>query len=200
MSKPSSLFCSLTTNIIYLPETVADRPSALREQSEIDESPLAPPSQDPHGWKVLPPVQAEGTIVPDISVTAQLSIAFPVRLACSQKRGWFLFSLHLKQLSFAIGTPIPLYLELQITGDAPFGSQSIDVRLVRTLVTRSITGGSRRVDVARAVFWEAPGSSPHSMKLWGEVTAGRRLTPSFEFSRCNVGVHLVFAFLVDISS
>ena len=68
---------------MYLPETIADRPSPLREQSYIEEAPLAPPIQDPRGWKLLPPVVTVGTLVPDTIVTAQLAIASPVRFHCS---------------------------------------------------------------------------------------------------------------------
>jgi hypothetical protein len=67
------------TNIVYMPETVAERPSALREQAYLEEIPLAMPTLDPGGWKLFPPVKAEGTLVPNATVTAQLSIANPVR-------------------------------------------------------------------------------------------------------------------------
>ncbi|KAH9972190.1 hypothetical protein BGW80DRAFT_1446134 [Lactifluus volemus] len=162
---------SLTTNIVYLPETIAERPSSLREQSYLNESPLAPPSQDPRGWKMLPPVEAVGTLLPDTTVEAQLSIANP--------------------LCFALGTPIPIFLELRASGAAISGPQSIDIRLVRTLITRSGTSGARKVDVARAQIWEAPGGSPHNLKLWGELTVGRRLTPTFDFSRCSIRYSIV---------
>ncbi|KAI0255040.1 hypothetical protein BJV78DRAFT_1359029 [Lactifluus subvellereus] len=165
-----SLDNSLVTNIVYLPETIAEPPSALREQSYINDIPLAPPSEDPRGWKLLPLVESVGTIVPDTTMTAQLAIATP--------------------LSFALGTPIPLYLELHAS-DGLFGSHPIDVRLVRTLVTRSLTGGVRKLDIARARFWEAPGSSAQSIKLMGEITIGRRLTPTFDFSKCSVRYSVV---------
>lgn len=71
-------FHSLVTNIVYLPETIADRPSALREQAYLEERPLTLPMLDPNGWKLLAPVEAEGTLVPNAIVTAQLSIASPV--------------------------------------------------------------------------------------------------------------------------
>jgi hypothetical protein len=112
---------------------------------------------------------------------------------------WFLFSFYSKQLSFALGTPIPIYLELH-SRTAPTGSHPIDIRLIRTLITHSVTGGVRIVDVARAVLWEAPGSSPLCIKVWGEITIGRRLTPTFDFSKCSIQVHLFSAFLVDMSS
>jgi len=157
---------SLTTNIVYLPETIADRPSTLRERAYLEERPLTLPTLDPNGWKLLSPVEAEGTLVPNAIVTAQLSIASP--------------------LSFALGSPIPLYLDLRNDQGAPFDISMADVRLVRVLTTRNATGGVRKVDVARAVFWSAPGSSLHRIRLWGEVVAGKRLTPGFDFSKCNV--------------
>ena len=112
---------------------------------------------------------------------------------------WFLFPLYLKQLNFALGTPIPLYLELNITDGQLIGPQTIDVRLVRTLATHSLTGGVRKVDVIRAGFWEAPGSSVDNIKLTGEIIIGRRLTPSFVFSKCSVQVHLFYALLVGMN-
>jgi hypothetical protein len=114
-----------------------------------------------------------------------------------------MFIFRLGQLSFALGTPIPLFLEIFNDGVERFDSDSIDVCLVRTLTTRSATGGVCKLDVARAVFWPAPGSSPHRIKLWGEVIAGRSLTPSFVFSKCSVQVYTLSPYvfmLVDMSS
>ena len=67
------------TNIVYMPETVAEPPSQLRERAYLDETPVAMPTLDPNGWKLLPRVTAEGTLVPNASVAVQLSIANPVR-------------------------------------------------------------------------------------------------------------------------
>jgi hypothetical protein len=149
-----------------MPETMAERPSTLRERAYLEGGPVATPTLDPGGWKLLPWMKAAGTLAPNAIVTAQLCIANP--------------------LSFALGTPIPLFLELLNDGTAHVDPESIDVRLVRTLTTRGITGGVHRLDVARAAFWPAPGTSPRRVKLWGEVIAGRSLTPSFVFSKCAV--------------
>jgi hypothetical protein len=97
-----------------------------------------------------------------------------------------------EQLSFALGTPIPLFLELRNDEGADIPPDSIDVRLVRTLITRSVTGGERKLDVARAVFWPAQSSSPRKIQFWGEVIAGKRLTPSFDFSKCSVRVRTTY--------
>jgi hypothetical protein len=67
------------TNIVYMPETIAERPSALRERAYLEETPLAIPALDPGGWKLLPWVKAKGTLVPNATVNARLSIANPVR-------------------------------------------------------------------------------------------------------------------------
>ena len=91
-------------------------------------------------------------------------------------------------MSFALGTPIPLSLEIVNDWAAHFDFDSIDVRLVRTLATQSVTGGVRKLDVARAAFWPAPGCTPRKIKLWGEVIAGRNLAPTFVFSKCSVRV------------
>lgn len=93
------------------------------------------------------------------------------------------------QLSFALGTPIPLFLELSDGKAGNFDLDSIDVRLVRTVTTHSVPVVVRKLDTARAAFWPAPGSSSHRIKLWGEVIAGRSLTPSFVFSKCSVQVY-----------
>ncbi|KAH9986500.1 hypothetical protein BJV77DRAFT_57816 [Russula vinacea] len=162
---------SLMTNIVYMPETIAERPSALREQAYQNEHPVALPVLDPGGWKMLPPVEAVDTLVPNTTVTARLSIANP--------------------LSFALGTPIPLFLELFNDGATYVDPDSIDVRLVRTLTTRSVSGGVLKLDLARAVFWPAPGTTPRRIKLWGEVIAGRSFTPSFVFSKCSVQYSIV---------
>lgn len=66
------------TNIVYLPETVAERPSELRERVPFFDSPMALPTSDPTGWKLLNPVEAMGTLIPNATVIAQLSIASPV--------------------------------------------------------------------------------------------------------------------------
>lgn len=66
------------TNIVYMPETIAERPSALREQAYIEEQPLALPTLDPSGWKLLPPLKAD-TVIPNVTATFRLSIANPVR-------------------------------------------------------------------------------------------------------------------------
>lgn len=94
-------------------------------------------------------------------------------------------------MSFALGAPIPLFLEVINDGFANFDSDSVDIRLVRTLTIRSLSGGVRKLDVARAVFWPAPGSSPERITVWGEVIAGRSLTPSFAFSKCSVQVYTI---------
>jgi hypothetical protein len=94
----------------------------------------------------------------------------------------------LGQLSFALGTPIPLFLDLRSDEGARVALDSIDVRLVRTLITRSVTGGERKLDIARAVFWPVQGSTSRRTKLWGEVIASKRLIPSFDFSKCSIRV------------
>jgi len=66
------------TDIVYMPETIAEPPSALREQAYLEEVPLAMPTLDPGGWKLLPRVEAIGTMVPNATLIAQLSIANPV--------------------------------------------------------------------------------------------------------------------------
>jgi hypothetical protein len=75
------------TNIAYMPETIAEPPSALREQAYLEEVPLALPVLDPGGWKQLSPVEAVATMVLDATVIAQLSIANPVRLCSSHLTG-----------------------------------------------------------------------------------------------------------------
>ncbi len=62
-----------------MPETIAESPTALREQAYLDNIPLALPALDSGGWKLLPWVEAIGTLVPDAMATARLSIASPVR-------------------------------------------------------------------------------------------------------------------------
>jgi hypothetical protein len=71
------------TNIVYLPETIAERPSELRERVPFDNCPMALPTSDPAGWKLLRPVEAIGTLIPNATVIARLSIANPVRLRSS---------------------------------------------------------------------------------------------------------------------
>ena len=98
-------------------------------------------------------------------------------------------------MSFALGTPIPLFIEFLNDGTAYIDPDAVDVRLVRTLTTRGVTGGVHKLDVARAAFWLAPGSTPRRIKLWGEVIAGRNLTPSFVFSKCSVQVYIYTLFV-----
>ncbi|KAI0277295.1 hypothetical protein BGY98DRAFT_1097546 [Russula aff. rugulosa BPL654] len=160
---------SLETQIVHMPGTIAENPSPLRELAYLDDIPIALPEIDSDGWKVLPPVKV--ALVPNAIVTARLSIANP--------------------LSFALGTPIPLFLELSNGKAGNFDLDSIDIRLVRTVTTHSVPVGVRKLDIARAAFWPAPCSSSHRIKLWGEVIAGRSLTPSFVFSKCSVQYSIV---------
>lgn len=99
-----------------------------------------------------------------------------------------------KQLSFALGTPIPLYLEVRTDGANSFDPESIDVCLVRTLPTHGLAGDGRRLDVARAEWWLASeqGSSLHRTQFWGEILVNKALTPSFDFSMCSVRVGVSF--------
>lgn len=84
------------TDIAYIPETIADPPSALREQAYLEEVPLTMPALDPGGWKLLPRVEAVDNIVPNATVTAQLSVANPV---------WLRFS-HLTGINASFGTGV----------------------------------------------------------------------------------------------
>jgi hypothetical protein len=84
------------TNIAYMPETIAEPPSALREQAYIEELPLATPALDPGGWKLLPRVETIGTMVPNVPMIVQLSIANPVRLCFS----------HLTSFNVSFGTGV----------------------------------------------------------------------------------------------
>lgn len=191
------------TDIVHVPETIAEKPSALRELAYLEDIPIALPILDSGGWKSLPPVEVVGNLVSNAVLTARLSIANPVRPSCFSHLTAINVLFYLGQLSFALGTPIPLFLELSNDTAANIDLDSIDVRLVRTLANRSVTGGERKLDVARAVFWPAPGSSPHRIKLWGEIMAGRSLTPSFVFSKCSVQVYALSLYVlmpVDMSS
>jgi hypothetical protein len=62
-----------------MPETIAESPSTLRELAYLEDIPIALPVLDSGGWKLLPPVEAAGTLIPNAIVTARLSIANPVR-------------------------------------------------------------------------------------------------------------------------
>ena len=44
---------------------------------------MALPTSDPTGWKLLRPVEAVGTLIPNATVIVQLSIANPVRFRSS---------------------------------------------------------------------------------------------------------------------
>lgn len=112
-------------------------------------------------------------------------------MALSLPRVRSLFSFYpRKQLSFALGAPIPLFLDVRNGGATSFHPDSVDIRLVRVLTTRGLTGGVRKFDVGRAALWPAQGSSPHRLKLWGEILVGTFLTPSFDFSNCSVRVRV----------
>lgn len=91
-------YCSLTTDIVHMPETIAEGPSTLRELAYLEGIPIALPALDPGGWKSLSPVEASGTLVPNVIVTARLSIASPV---------WSCFlTLDRCQCSFYMGTVV----------------------------------------------------------------------------------------------
>jgi hypothetical protein len=65
--------------IVHIPETIAESPSPLRELAYLEDIPIALPVLDSGGWKLLPPVEAVGTLIPNANMTVQLSIANPVR-------------------------------------------------------------------------------------------------------------------------
>lgn len=121
--------------------------------------------------------------VATIDRESSMVLSIPLVRACSHSTG--------KQLSFALGTPIPLFLEVR-NGGANFHPETIDIRLVRSLTTRGLTGGVRKFEVVRAVLWPARGCSLHSTKLWGEILLGKSLTPSFVFSNCSVRVSFFY--------
>ena len=72
------------TDIVHVPETIAEKPSPLRELAYSEGIPIALPVLDSGGWKSLPSVEAVGTLVSDAVVTARLSIANPVGHCFSQ--------------------------------------------------------------------------------------------------------------------
>jgi len=67
------------TDIVHVPETIAEKPSALRKLAYLEDILIAMPVLDSGGWKSLPPVEAVGTLISNAVVTARLSIANPVR-------------------------------------------------------------------------------------------------------------------------
>ncbi|KAI0067292.1 hypothetical protein BV25DRAFT_1911946 [Artomyces pyxidatus] len=176
---------TVSTNFVYLPHSIAEPPSALREVAYREGSAIIGPDDDPEGWQVLSTADIKGRMFATKSVSVQciLAIASP--------------------LSFAINTPIPLFLTLSGNDEVAVALLSepsaVVVRLVRTLVvgdsTISRSGSLLDETVGRAVFWPASGSgpTPNVKKLAGELHVRRRSTLSFSFEdlavRYNVSLY-----------
>jgi len=170
----------LTTSFVYIPVSRADPPSQLRQVAyRWEESALPGPERDSEGWNVLPPVNVTGTLfnARSTEVTCVFAIAQP--------------------LSYAIGSPIPLYMTLTSDDsqalDLLSTPSSIKVQLFRA---RAVGSSALKTDTAgrsdntfrevcgTAVFWPTTmedASVDGKRRLQGELEVRKWLKPSFTF-------------------
>ncbi|KAA1477189.1 hypothetical protein DENSPDRAFT_884883 [Dentipellis sp. KUC8613] len=173
-----SVNSTLSTNFVYLPNSVAEQPSALREVAYREGSALPGPQEDPEGWKVLSAVELKGHLFGSrpVALTYTLAIAAP--------------------LSFAANTPIPLFLTVCSDDDVAIDllshPQAIVVYLIRTLTIfdnpRNWRAPTFDDAMGRAVFWLADEHLPRrgTRRLWGELHLRKGLKQSFTFSKFSV--------------
>ncbi|KAG6828626.1 hypothetical protein H0H92_007271, partial [Tricholoma furcatifolium] len=178
---------TLSTNFAYLPLTVPGPLSELRQTAYKEKVPLLGPDADPQGWKILPVVVLEGTIfdAQKIKVECTLAVATP--------------------LSYAPGSPLPLYLTLKSDN-----TQALDLlavpEAIRLFLTRYIAIGSDAHQNAsagrssnrfgsgmgQAAFWASGEQTSNKREMQGELEVSTGLKPSFVFPRFTVRYFLEF--------
>lgn len=57
-----------------MPSIIAERPSALRQLSYSENTPLIGPVGDPDGWKVFGPIEIKGTLFGAKEVTFKCTV------------------------------------------------------------------------------------------------------------------------------
>jgi len=170
---------TLVTALVYLPYWRAESPSLLRRTAYQNGTPLLGPEADPDGWKPLPTVTITGTLFNsrEIELQCTLLIAQP--------------------LSFARGSPIPLFLTITSEDEqaldllAAPGAMKLYLLRSRVLgadateetVSRSDHVLRERVGIAS--FWSSSdsGSAPPKgyRKMQGELHINSALKSSFVF-------------------
>jgi hypothetical protein len=68
----------LSTNLAFVPRTVAEPPSALRAQAYAEGGVILGPDVDPEGWKVYDPVKITGTLFGTREVSVQYTVSDPL--------------------------------------------------------------------------------------------------------------------------
>ncbi|KXN82850.1 hypothetical protein AN958_02124 [Leucoagaricus sp. SymC.cos] len=180
----------LSTTFVYQPITYPESPpTPLMRLAYSERSPIPSPKQDSEGWKALPRLGFEGVLfgVKNVEVRVQLSLGKP--------------------LQYALGSAIPLYLEIESED-----TQALDVLSIPTAahvyLTRAMTTGSeataqnpeRRsnnfftVALSRGYFWsvDEPGNSQNRRTLSGEIDLEVKFKPSFVFPRLSIGYTVDF--------
>ncbi|KAF8896107.1 hypothetical protein BD779DRAFT_1724469, partial [Infundibulicybe gibba] len=178
---------TLSTSIAYIPLSIPDPPSPLRQAAYRSGTPLVGPKEDPEGWKVYPVMSFAGTLfgARDIVLKCELAIAKP--------------------LCFAIGSPIPLIVtwtgEDSQALDLVSAPTALELQLDRLIITGpEATEGPEtqtRSDrcfsetMGKAYFWSTSNESERRI-LHGELEVGRRLKPSCQFPRFAIKYVLKF--------
>lgn len=179
---------TLSTAIVYLPHWRADPPSASRHAAYRNGTPLVSPEFDPDGWKVLSPVTVKGTLFNARQVEVQCTLAVA------------------RPLSFARGSPIPLFLTVAGADEQAVGvlaaPAAIKVHLRRSRVLGPYATNEEadppsdkvfRDIVGTAYFWplEQGSSGRTAQTLQGELSVNVGLKPSFTFPEFSLKYHLV---------
>ncbi|KAL5486115.1 hypothetical protein ACEPAI_7159 [Sanghuangporus weigelae] len=183
---------TLSTSFVYVPRWVASPPSPLRITAYLEGSSLLGPEADPEGWKILPPVSVTGILFDSKHVKVKMILALG------------------SPLSYALGSPIPLFLTLKGTD-----SQALDLlsqpSAQNIFLTRTIAIGSTATDdaaprrsnntfpeqVSRAYWWPSEEGAPQDAVrvLQGEIDVPKTLKPEFMFPRLLLRYHVsVFPF------
>ena len=218
------------TSFVYIKSIRAPLPSELRRAAYAENGQLAGPDADPEGWKVLPAVKVAGTLFETRSIDLDCTVrqfcslyfvtnadepagrnwetsepAFPSRSACTQSN-------HLHELTYALNSPIPLWITIT-SSDA----QGLDLlatpSALQFILRRSLAVGDDAVDDKReergdgttfpqestqAAIWPLQeqlnnAESKETVKdrlriLEGELYVASNLKPSFTFPRVSVRV------------
>ncbi|KAI0077074.1 hypothetical protein K474DRAFT_1753683 [Panus rudis PR-1116 ss-1] len=177
---------TLVTSFAYTPKWRAEPPSPLRQVAYQEGSSIIGPEGDPDGWKVLPAVSVKGTIFNSREIEATCSLAIA------------------KPLSFAAGSPVPLFVTIESTDsqalDLLSTPSSVRISLFRErIVGKQATKAEEAIEdsakdrgqsyntivepVGSAFFWPSEEGGrvegKHSLQGEMEIKAGSK--PSFVF-------------------
>jgi hypothetical protein len=158
----------------YVPGSKPEAPSMLRQMAYQQGVPIPGPEVDPHGWKVLVPCKAKGTVLRNHPVDVQCSLALA------------------RPLCYTRGSVIPCSLTVSSRDpqalDMITASDCINVTLQRRVGYSCALGLEKKKvaeqesyrDFSRAVWWPSATmqSDPYNRHLDGEIRIPKDSRPT----------------------